>query len=473
MQIGVYDTTELSLKHRRGIDNEVLKTCFLEGDYTKLAFLCTDRVIEFHDRGGRYHSIRIPKAGRDMIYVSDNASLFAVASCNEVYRLNLEYGAFEEPFKSVCSYLNCVAENPILPLISTGGEGAVLECWDLRSNKSASRLHCASDDDGSDDSVTCCAYSANGMKVAVGTSSGCLQLYDIRNTKPLWEKRHVNEAPVNNIEWVNSLNHASTGVGQDALIAWSDHKSVRVQNTHDGEFVASIEGLVTDKANNTSKINSFRFYPDTGICFVVGDHTRVGTYFIPTIGAAPKWCSFLENITEEMEAPSAADAGVAAGATKQAYEDFVFVTRQQLEEINAAELIGTNMVKDYMHGYFIDSDVYRKLKSASSDFDYEAYRKKKIQEKIDAKRQMRLPLRQKKTQVVNEELAEKLRQTAEAVGKKGLSKKEREQALSAKAALQDDRFARIFTDENFAIDHVEAAEVSAKRKYLTAPSKRK
>ncbi|GIX64459.1 nucleolar protein 10 [Babesia caballi] len=465
-QIGIYDTTELSLKHRRGIDNEVLKTCFLESDYTKLAFLCAGRVIEFHDRGGRFHAIRIPKEGRDMKYLSDNASIFTVASCNEVYRLNLEKGAFEEPFKSVCSYLNCLAENPVLPLVSAGGEGGVLESWDLRCNESVSRLHCASDDAGDDDSVTYAAYSANGLRVAVGTGSGCLKLFDVRNTKPLWEKRHVNESPVNHVEWVSSLNHASTGVGRDALIAWSDDKSMRVQNAHDGEFVASIEGLVTDKANNITKINSFRFFPDSGVCFVVGDHTRVGTYFIPTIGAAPKWCSFLENITEEMEVPAATNTGVASGATKQPYDDFVFVTRQQLEEIKAAELIGTNMVKDYMHGYFIDREVYANLKSAATEFDYEDYRRKKIQEKIDAKRQMRLPLRQKKAPAVNEELAEHLRAAAANVGKKGLTKKQREQALSAKAALQDERFARIFTDENFAIDHVDATEIAEKRKYL-------
>ncbi|ORM40709.1 Nucleolar protein 10 [Babesia sp. Xinjiang] len=461
-QIGIYDTSELSLKHRRGIDSEVLKTCFLESDYTKLAFLCEGRVIEFHDRGGRYHSIRIPKEGRDMKYLSDNASIFTVASCNEVYRLNLEQGVFETPLKSVCSYLNCIAENPVLPVVSAGGEGGILESWDLRCEKSLAQLQCTKDD--SEVSVTFCAYTANGMKVAVGTESGCLQLYDVRNTKPLWEKRHVNEAPVKNIEWVSSLNHASTGVGQDALIAWSDHKSVRVQNAHDGEFVASIEGLVVDKANNVGKINSFRFYPDTGICFVVGDHTRIGTYFIPTVGAAPKWCSFLENITEEMEMPSGSSVG--ADGTKQAYDDFVFVTRQQLEELNAADLIGTNMVKDYMHGYFIDSDVHRELKNAASNFDYEAYRKQKIQEKIDAKRQMRLPLRKKKTTAVNEELAEQLRTKASAAGKKALTKKQREQALHAKAVLQDDRFARIFTDENFAIDRVDATEISKKRKYL-------
>ncbi|EDO06294.1 ribosome biogenesis family protein [Babesia bovis T2Bo] len=461
-QIGIYDTNEMTLKHRRGIDHEVLKTAFLEEDYTKLAFLCKNRVIEFHDRGGKYYSVRIPKEGRDMKYISDNASIFTVSSNNEVYRLNLEKGAFEVPLKSVCSYLNCIAENPIIPVVSAGGQGSILESWDLRCQKSISQLLCNTQD--TDDSVTYCTYDSSGMKIAVGTANGYLKLYDIRNTKPLWERLHVNEEAVKHIEWVDSLNHAATGVGKDTLIAWSDHKSVRIQNSEDGDFIASIEGLVTDNKNQITNINSFRFFPDTGICFVVGDHTRVGTYFLPTIGAAPQWCSFLENITEEMEIPSGAYSG---NAETQAYEDFVFVTKDQLEELNALQLIGTNMLKDYMHGYFIDRNVYHDLKDVANNFDYEAYRKKKIQEKIDAKRNMRLPLRKKKVEpVVNEELQEELRETAEAENKKGASKKQREKARFAKAALQDERFARIFTDENFAIERVDASEINKSRKHL-------
>ena len=28
---------------------------------------------------------------------------------------------------------------------------------------------------------------------------------------------------------------------------------------------------------------------------------QVGSYFIPSLGPAPRWCSFLEGLTEEME----------------------------------------------------------------------------------------------------------------------------------------------------------------------------
>ncbi|KAK2194880.1 bifunctional Nucleolar protein 10-Enp2/WD40-repeat-containing domain superfamily/WD40-YVTN repeat-like-containing domain superfamily [Babesia duncani] len=450
-QIGIYDTLELSLKHRRGIDNAVLKTCFLESDYTKLAFLCHNRVIEFHSRSERYHSIRIPKEGRDMKYLSDEASLFTVASSNEVYRLNLEKGAFVEPLKSVCSELNCLSENPILPVVSAGGDNCTLESWDLRTDQSISKLQ-VGESQSEEHSITACSYSSNGIKMALGTSYGCLKIFDIRKQTPLWEKQHVNKAPINCIEWLDTFKQGSSGITEANTIAWSDHKSLRINKAQDGEFLASIESLaICTKTNQLTRINNFCFYPNSGVCFLVGDQSRVGTYFIPAIGAAPSWCSYLENITEEMELPEGTHTGVTP--KPRVYDDFVFVTREQLEEINGTHLLGTKLVKEYLHGFFIDAATHRKLKEKASPFDYEEYQQQKLQEKLQAKKQMRLPIRQKPVKV-NQEFAEKLQAVADVDDEAELSKKQRKRAQLAKAVLTDNRFARLFTDENFAIEHV-------------------
>ena len=44
------------------------------------------------------------------------------------------------------------------------------------------------------------------------------------------------------------------------------------------------------------------------------------SYFVPQLGPAPKWCSFLENLTEEMEDQT----------TRTAYQDFKFIDRSEL-----------------------------------------------------------------------------------------------------------------------------------------------
>lgn len=49
---------------------------------------------------------------------------------------------------------------------------------------------------------------------------------------------------------------------------------------------------------------------------------QMATYYIPQLGPAPRWCSFLENLTEEMEE--------GAGGARGIYEDYKFVSRAEL-----------------------------------------------------------------------------------------------------------------------------------------------
>jgi ribosome biogenesis protein ENP2 len=96
-------------------------------------------------------------------------------------------------------------------------------------------------------------------------------------------------------------------------------------------------------------------------------------YFIPGIGPAPKWCSFLENITEELE----------EAKNYSVYEDYKFLTMKELEELGAVNLIGTKFVKPYMHGYFMDWKLYKKLKAVSEPFNYDKYLDDRKQEKMN------------------------------------------------------------------------------------------
>lgn len=47
---------------------------------------------------------------------------------------------------------------------------------------------------------------------------------------------------------------------------------------------------------------------------------QMTTYYIPQLGPAPRWASFLENLTEEMEDQT----------TRTAYQDYKFVERSEL-----------------------------------------------------------------------------------------------------------------------------------------------
>jgi len=86
----------------------------------------------------------------------------------------------------------------------------------------------------------------------------------------------------------------------------------------------------------------------SGIIFAPLEREKIGTYFIPELGHAPRWCAFLENLTEELEESNASTV----------YDDFKFLTTADLEKLNASHLVGTSMLKAYMHGYFMELKAY-------------------------------------------------------------------------------------------------------------------
>ena len=43
------------------------------------------------------------------------------------------------------------------------------------------------------------------------------------------------------------------------------------------------------------------------------------------------------------------------------YENYKFLTNEDLERLNLTNLIGTNLLKAYMHGYFVDYGLYKKV----------------------------------------------------------------------------------------------------------------
>jgi len=160
---------------------------------------------------------------------------------------------------------------------------------------------------------------------------------------------------------------------------------------------------------------------------------------LPSLGSAPKWCAFLENLTEEME----------ESKDTVLYEDFKFLTANDLQQLNATHLIGTPMLKAYMHGYFIEMRAYQKLLSVADPFAYERYRKEQISQKLNSLREKRIQLNETKAlPKVNKDLVKELLESSgKSKGSKAVSGEEAVDRL-----MKDDRFKRLFTDKEFQID---------------------
>lgn len=47
----------------------------------------------------------------------------------------------------------------------------------------------------------------------------------------------------------------------------------------------------------TGTINDICVFHDSGLMLLAMDGCQIPSYFIPSLGPAPKWCSYLENLT--------------------------------------------------------------------------------------------------------------------------------------------------------------------------------
>lgn len=429
----LFDTQQLGLKFLRRLDTEIVDFLFLEDDWKKVVFLCADRTIEFHAQYGKHHKLRIPKFGRTMLYDEERCCLYVGGSSNEIYRVDLEEGIFQEPLNSGLEHVNCLAKNPALPLMAAAGENGIVELWDLRDTAApCTKLMCFmdGDDDTNGRDATCVAFSSCGMKMAVGMASGVVRVYDIRSKKPICERDHYNGLPIQSVQF-----HSRSQMQKEMVVS-CDKKGVKFwwYNTPRGDLFTCLEG--------DAPILCTEMWPDSGLMFTAMEQPRVGAFFIPSLGIAPKWCSFLDSITEELE----------ENPSTSVFDDFQFVTKEQLTSMNAAHLIGSNMLQAYMHGFFMDIRLYKKLKQVSEPFAYEEFRKKKIAEKLEAKRGMRT--KEKKKLGTNVQLKELLQAKAKDVKK--TSGKKKKAGEVAQNIISDDRFKKLFDNPDYQIEKAAA-----------------
>lgn len=327
----VYDLAQMSMKFERHTDCENVQFEILSEDWSKVVMLQADRSIEFHTPLGMHYRTRIPRFGRDLAYHYPSCDLLVGGSGSEVYRLNLEQGKFLNSLVTRSPGINVTAINPAHQLWSFGGEDGFVEFWDHRSRQSVGRLDISSAVSGQFE-ISALKFMDDGLNYAVGTSTGQVVLYDIRSPIARIVKDHQYETPIRNIEFHSSGNVIS-----------ADEKIIKIWNKDSGALYTSMEP--------DNKINDVCTFPKSGLLMTANEGTRMNIFYTPSLGPAPKWCSFLDNLTEELE----------ENPNKNVYDDFKFVSRKELTELGLDNLIGTNLLKAYMHGFFISLRLYEKV----------------------------------------------------------------------------------------------------------------
>uniref|UniRef100_UPI003AB07133 nucleolar protein 10 isoform X3 n=1 Tax=Centroberyx gerrardi TaxID=166262 RepID=UPI003AB07133 len=396
----------------------------LSDDYSKLVFLHSDRYVEFHSQHGHYYKTRIPRFGRDFAYHYPSCDLYFVGASSEVYRLNLEQGRFLNSLQTDAVEHNVCDINPVHHLFATGTAEGKVECWDPRVRNRVGMLDCAlsSVTEGTEvqglPSVSALKFNAS-LNMAVGTSTGQVLLYDLRSSRPLLVKDHYYNLPINSLNFHEQLD----------LVLSADSKIIKIWNKDTGKVFSSIEPQ--------TNINDVCIYPQSGMLFTANEDPKMNTFYIPALGPAPRWCSFLDNLTEELE----------ESPESTVYDDYKFVTRKDLESLGLSHLVGSSLLRAYMHGFFMDIRLYHKVKTMANPFAYEEYRKDKIRQKIEESRTQRVQI--KKLPKVNKELALKLMEEGDDEAELAARKKKGKVLPSI---LGDDRFQVMFENPEYQVD---------------------
>ena len=347
-------------------------------------------------------------------------------------------------------------------LLAFGTSLGTVEFWDSRSRGRVGILQSPGHTgpvDGKQE-ITALEFDRSGLGLATGSSTGLIHLYDLRSPNPILKKDQGYGYPVQTLIYLQSSTSTRTQISEPKILS-ADKRIIKIWSTQDGSPWTSVEPAVD--------INSVAWCKESGMLLTANEGRQQHAFFIPQLGPAPKWCSFLDNLVEEMaEDPNDPNAYISQKAG-DVYDNYKFLTPQQLETLNLSHLVGTtSLLRPYMHGYFVAQKLYEEAKLIADPSVWEEERSKRVKDKIDAERESRIRGNKKVTAKVNKRLAVKLMERAEReerlqarrLQEKGRSEEENKDTIlsvtgddkPSGSLLSDPRFAKLFQDPDFAID---------------------
>jgi len=426
--IKMFDVAEVSMKFERFVDADIIRADLLSDDFQKLYLMCEDRTLQFHSKFGMHHSVRMPFMGRDVSVDRETCDMYIATNRRSILRFNLMEGRFRQSWDTSQDAdgavedqgNNAVVWNKSHRLVAAAGQDGCVRIWDPRQRTECGKL------DGASPEGACTALqfdisSEASLSFVVGDSQGVCRVFDLRSSRAVLEKEHPYSTAIKSIQFKRGGGTTSgmmeTGSSGGPVVITNDSKQVKGWNMLTGSTVFNIESKFPMDEITLAPLNKLEG-DSSGLIFATGQAERVGTFFVPSLGPAPIWASFLESLTEELEEKDFST-----------YEDYRFVTKQELEDLNLSGLIGTTQLRPWMHGYFVEARTFEKLKAAMAKaMDKGELRKQKQVEQAKKKSQ-RIVLTEKIKVKVNPDLADR-----------------------NENMVTDDRFSSLFQDPEFQID---------------------
>lgn len=373
-----FDVNELSMKYQFNADMPILGGVALSPDFRKFALRGEGRQITVHHSAAIIDRVRVPHAQRCLAYHDYNAELLSSGTSHEIFRFNLESGAFVESYKTNSEEgVNCVEWFRGNGLIMTACANGTMEAWDHRAARQAAVLQVGGVASGLTTSMELTHVSTddNGLLFACGTDKGNVLLYDIRLNRPLVNKDHMNGLPIVKTYFFRGRDGASSS--ESTHIISADTRSIKVWNKRDGtnfttlEAPADIYDFAVLKAQH-NMVSPFES-DDSGVIAICCDTPRVQVHFIPQLGIAPRWASFLDSITEELEEKE----------QNVVYDDYKFISKSEMDTLGLEpQDLARGKVRPAMHGCYIENSLYRELKAVVDPNAFNRYTAEAKQKKI-------------------------------------------------------------------------------------------
>lgn len=342
-------------------------------------------------------------------------------------------------------------------LLAFGTSLGTVEFWDPRTRDRAGILTAPAQADFIDGrfEITALEFDRSGLGLATGSSTGLIHLYDLRSSAPILKKDQGYGYPIQTLIFLVSSTNTRTQTNETKILS-ADKRIIKIWDSQSGAPWTSVEPAVD--------LNSVAWCKDSGMLLTANEGRQQHSFFIPQLGPAPRWCSFLDNLVEEMaEDPNDPNA-FTSQRTGEIYDNYKFLTIEQLDSLNLSHLVGTtSLLRPYMHGFFVAQQLYEEAKLIADPGIWEE-RNKRVKAKIDVERESRIRGNKKIAAKVNKRLAEKMmdrlekneRRHAKRVLEKGGDDIAGDAAEVTKnepgGLLADPRFAKLFQDEDFAID---------------------
>lgn len=175
--------------------------------------------------------------------------------------------------------------------------------------------------------VSAFRYDTDGLTFAVGTSSGQVLMFDLRKDSPFQSKDHQYQYPIKDIKFHASGNIISSDtkiikIWDKTTVSLSTSPPFVPNRFKNFYFSPLLQANTFTTIEPPNDVNDVCVFDNSGLMVVACESPKLQAFYIPQLGSAPKWCAYLDSLTEELE----------ENPQPTIYDDYKFVTKKELEK---------------------------------------------------------------------------------------------------------------------------------------------